>query len=99
MDRNGIHTCDIERSRQLTKTEEMKCTEHVKEKNARFTVCPDNTKKAHSLMHGHCNETMQTQLENNTECETKIKRDPFVMPEKIKLKICNPSKVKCPHVT
>ena len=82
-----------------TKTEETDYTKHVKEKNERFMVCLDNTKKAHSLLHGCCNEAMQTQLENDTEQETKIEGDPFVMPEKTKLKMCNPSKVKCPCVT
>ena len=42
-----------------TKAEEIECAKHVKKKNERFTVCLDNTKKAHSLMHGHCNEAMQ----------------------------------------
>ena len=37
-------------------------------------------------------------MENDTEFETKIKGDPFAMSEKIKLKMCNPSKVKCPCV-
>ena len=68
-----------------TKSEEIEHTKHVKEKNERFTVCPDNTKKAHSLTHGHLHEAMQMQLENNTDFEGKMKGDPFTTPEKIEL--------------
>ena len=41
---------------------------------------------------------MQTWLENDTDFKAKIKGDPFAMLEKIKLKICDPSKMKCPCV-
>ena len=71
-------------------------TAHEKEKNKTFTVHQDNTKKAHLLMHGHHNEAMQTQLDNDAEFKTKTKGDLFAMSEKIKLMMCNPSKVKCP---
>ena len=50
-------------------------------------------------MCGHCNRAMQTQLENDTESEAKIKGDPFVASQKIKLKICDPLTVKCPCIT
>ena len=43
-----------------TKLEEIECIEHAKVKNERLTVHLDNTKKAHSLMHGHCNKAMKT---------------------------------------
>ena len=41
---------------------------------------------------------MQTQLEINAEFKTKTKENLFAMPEKIKLKMWDPSKVKCPCV-
>ena len=50
-------------------------------------------------MHGHCNEAMQIRSENNSEFEEKVKGDPFKTMKAIKLKMCNPSKVKCPFVT
>ena len=54
--------------------------------------------EAHSLTHGHCNETMQSQLENETDFKGKINGDPFAMLEKTKLKMCDPSKVKHPCI-
>ena len=74
-------------------------TEFVKERNERFTVHQDNGKKAHSSMCGHCNEAMQTHLENDGDFKNETKGDPFKMSEKIELKMCDPSKVKCPHMT
>ena len=42
---------------------------------------------------------MQIGLENDSEFEEKVKDDPFEMMKAIKLKMDNPSKVKCPFVT
>ena len=38
-------------------------------------------------------------MENRTEFETEFEGDLVVMLEKIKLKMCNPSKVNCLHLT
>ena len=51
------------------------------------------------MTHGFCNEATQLRLEKDSECEIKIKGDPFKTLEAIKLKMCDPSKVKCPFVT
>ena len=74
-------------------------TEFVKERNKRFGVCQDNAKKTHSLTHGCCNKAMQTHLKNESNFENKVKRDPFKTLEMIKLKMHDPSKVKCPCAT
>ena len=50
-------------------------------------------------MCGHCNETMQVRLENDGEFEKTVKEDPFATMKAIKLKMHDPSKVKCPFVT
>ena len=59
----------------------------------------DNSKKACLLMHGHFKKATQTSLENNSDFKNEMKGDPFKMSDKIKLKTCNPSKVKCPCTT
>ena len=50
-------------------------------------------------MCGHCDKAMQTHFENDSDFETETKGDPFKMPEKIELKMHNPSKVKHPCLT
>ena len=42
---------------------------------------------------------MQIGLENDSEFEEKVEGDPFKIMAAMKLKMHNPSKVKCPHVT
>ena len=45
-------------------------------------------------MHGHCNEAVQIRLENDSTFKEDVKGDPFKMMKAIKLKMCNPLKVK-----
>ena len=82
-----------------TQMELVECTEFVKDGNERFHVCQDNSKKAHLLMCGHCNKVMQIRLENDSDFDDKVKGNPFKMMKAMKLKMCDPSKVKCPFVT
>ena len=84
-------------SGQKTKLESVDHMEFVKERNEQFRVCQNNGKKAHSLICNHCNKAMQIQLENDSEFEEEVKGDPFKIMEMTKLKMCDPSKVKC-HV-
>ena len=42
---------------------------------------------------------MQIRLKNNSKFEEEVKRDLFKIMTATKLKMCDPSKVKCPHVT
>ena len=79
-----------------TQLELVDYTKFTKDRNKRFRVQQDNSKKAHSSMHGCCNKAMQIRLENDSEFEEKVKGDPFKMMKAIKLKMHNPSKVKCP---
>ena len=42
---------------------------------------------------------MQIRLKNESKFEEEVKGDPFKIMVAMKLKMCDPSKVKCPHVT
>ena len=50
-------------------------------------------------MHGCCNKVMQIRSENDSDFDDKTKGNPFKMMKAMKLKMCDPSKVKCPFVT
>ena len=62
-------------------------------------MCQENAKKAHSLIHNCCNEAMQIRSENDSKFEEEVKGDPFKIVTAMKLKMHDPSKVKCPCVT
>ena len=95
----GFATVTMTKPDSPTLTESVDHTEFVKERNERFQVHKDNAKKAHSLIHGHCNKAMQMRLENDSEFKKEVKGDPFKMMKAMKLKMCDLSKVKCPFVT
>ena len=82
-----------------TEVKPMECTKCAKEKNERFGVCQDNSEKAFSLTHGFCDKAMQLRSEKDSGHESEMKGDPFKTLEAIELKMCDPSKVKCPFVT
>ena len=96
---SGFDEAIIADSKNPTHLELVDCTKFTKDRNKRFRVCQDNSKKAHSLTHRQCNEGMQIRLENNSEFEEKVKGNPFKMMKAIKPKMHDPSKVKCPFVT
>ena len=82
-----------------TQLELVRHTEFIKNQNERFRVYQDNVKKAYSLIYGCCNKAMQIRLENDSDFENTVKGDPFETMKAIKLKMHDPSKVKCPFVT
>ena len=59
----GLAEVTITDKKNPTQLETMDHTKFVKERGKRFRVHQDNRKKAHLLMHGHCNKAMQTCLE------------------------------------
>ena len=73
--------------------------EEVREINERWRTYVDNKFKAYAYIFGQYNKPMQTRLENDSKFESEVKGDPFKMMKAIKLKIHDPSKVKCPFVT
>ena len=82
-----------------TQIELTECTEHAKEKNERFGSHQDNCEKAFSMTCGFCDKVTQPRLEKDGSHKSKMKGDPFKTLEAMKLKMCDPSKVKCPFVT
>jgi hypothetical protein len=58
-----------------------------KEYSVRKNVYEENIFKAYAIIFGYCNKAMQTRIEETTEFELKIRNDPWLLMETIKLRM------------
>ena len=66
---------------------DMEYTIDLKEWKARQNVYKENNFKAYAIIFGYCNKTMQNRIEETSGFEEKIRNDPFLLLETIKLKM------------
>ena len=66
-----------------------------KEFGARKNTHDENAFEACAMTFGHCNETMQSRIEETNEFEAKIRNDPWTPMDTIKLRICGQVRAKC----
>ena len=65
----------------------MEFGQDYKEYRAQMSMYEENKYKAYSKIFGYCNKTMQNRIEELTEFDADIRDNPFVLLEKIKLKM------------
>ena len=77
---------------------DMEYTIYLKEWKTRHNVYEENKFKAYAIIFGYFNKTMQNRIEETSDFEEKIRNDPFLLLETIKLKMYGQVRAKYEYV-
>ena len=77
---------------------DMECQIERKQFSIRKNVYEENVYKTYVIIFGFCNKSMQSRIEETSEFEAKIRNDPWLLLETIKLRMYGQVRAKYEYV-